>query len=352
MFARFLSVTTLVCCCALPAQGTAVFPSDHAAITNGDFNTNWFPYAHGVSRIMAIYESWDVTVPAGRQITRIGFRQDGTTASTGKQLQLQVLMGPTEKTAANAVTTFANNYFAPPTSVFGPALYALPDLGNILNPNPDGNMVWLTLTTPYTPVAGKNLLVEFRVLANNVGGAAFNYYLDRADFVSPRATGPAGCAHSGNQVPTLLSRETKVGSTWYCDMAQAPASQMAIWFISFGPLLPQYALGPFFPGIGAACQGQLALNGLFSLATITNANGGHTFTVPIPNDRGFNDVMLSSQVACFDFFAPGGVVVSNGDQMQIGIDPAMTVIYNQGSASATTGSPWQNYGVVTHFAWQ
>ena len=232
MFAPIPLVTTLVCCCALPAQGIAAFPSDHAAITNGDFNTNWFPYAHGVSRVMAIYESWDVTVPAGRPITRIGFRQDGTTASTGKQLQLQVLMGPTEKTAANAVTTFASNYFAPPTSVFGPGLYGLPDLGNILNPNPDGNMVWLTLATPYTPVAGKNLLVEFRVLANNAGGSAFNYFLDRADYVSPRATGPVGCAHSGNQVPTLLSRETRVGATWYPDLAQAPASQMAIWFIS------------------------------------------------------------------------------------------------------------------------
>ncbi|MDO8349088.1 MAG: hypothetical protein Q7T30_02550, partial [Planctomycetota bacterium] len=65
-----------------------------------------------------------------------------------------------------------------------------------------------------------------------------------------------------------------------------------------------------------------------------------------------NDVTLSSQVASLDYFAPGGVVVSNGDQMQIGIDPAMSVIYSQGNATAASGSVWQHYGVVTHFAWQ
>ena len=32
--------------------------------------------------------------------------------------------------------------------------------------------------------------------------------------------------------------------------------------------------------------------------------------MPIPNDRFFNDLTISSQAACFDFFSPGGVVVS------------------------------------------
>ena len=173
MLARFFTASCVALCCALPSQGIAVFPSDHAAITNGDSYTDWFPYAYGVSRVMAIYEAWDLTVPAGRPITRIGFRQEDTWFSAGKQLQLQVLMAPTDKTADDADATYANNYFAAPTSVFGPALFSLPDLGNVGNPNPDGNMVWLTLTTPYTPVAGKNLIVEFRVLANNNAGAAF-----------------------------------------------------------------------------------------------------------------------------------------------------------------------------------
>ena len=248
MFARVLFLSSLLTCSLLPAQGTAVFPSDHATVLNGDFSSPNWPYAYGVSRIMAVYETWDLGVPAGRPITRIGFRQDGTTMSLGKSLQLQVLMGPTDRTAADALTNFDNNYFSPPTSVFGPALYTLPDLGNISNPNPNGNMVWLTLSTPYTPVAGKNLAVEFRIIANNNGGAAFNYYLDRADYVSPRVTGPAGCPHSGNQIAQLQSLETKVGGTWYCDLNHAPANQLATWLITFGTLQPQYSLAPLIPG--------------------------------------------------------------------------------------------------------
>lgn len=352
MLHRILTVSSLLTVCWLPAQGTAVFPSDHATIANGFSSTNNLPYAYGISRVMAIYESWDLTVPAGRPITRIGFRQKGTQLSYGKSLQLQVLMGPTEKTAADAVSNFDNNYFAPPTSVFGPALYTLPDLGNVLSPNPAGNMVWLTLTTPYVPVAGKNLAVEFRILANNNGGASFTYTLDRAGSVSPIITGAVGCPHSGNQIATLESRATKVGGTWYCDLARAPASQLAIWFIGFGPLQPQFPLAPLFPGIGPTCQSQLPLNALFSVTATTNTSGTHTFSVPIPNDRAFNDLTISSQVACFDFFTPGGVAVSNADQMQVGIDPAMTILYNQSSATAATGSLWRNHGLITFFDWQ
>jgi len=352
MFARLFTVSTFALCCALPSQGIAVFPSDHAAIPDGYSYTSWFPYSYGVSRMMAIYETWDLSVPAGRPITRIGFRQEGAVLSYGKQLQLQVLMGPTEKTHANADYVFANNYFAAPTNVFGPAVFTLPDLGNPANPNPNGNMVWLTLTTPYTPVVGKNLLVEFRVLANNNGGAQFPYYLDVAGFDSPIVTGPAGCAHSGNQVPTLLSRPTQVGGYWYCDLYQAPANQLAVWCINLGPLQSPFPLSTMIPGIGAACTGQISLNGVITLATITSASGSESFYLSLPNDRNLNDVILSSQVACLDYFSPGGVAVSNGDQMQIGIDPAMTVIYSQGSATAAFGSVYPNYGVVTSFAWQ
>lgn len=352
MFARFLAVSCLSMAAALPSQGTAVFPSDHAAVVNGDSYTDWFPYAYGVSRVMAIYEAWDLTVPAGRQITRIGFRQEDTWFSAGKLLQIQVLMGPTDKTAEDADSTYANNYFAAPTSVFGPGVFALPDLGNPANPNPDGNMVWLSLTTPYTPVAGKNLLVEFRVLGNNAGGAAFPYYLDVAGFESPIVSGPAGCAHSGNQVPQLSSRETRAGGYWYCDLAGAPANQLAVWCINLGPLQTPFPLQNLVPGIGAACNGQISLGGVITVAAITSGAGSNTFYLSLPNDRYLNDMILSSQAACLDFFSPGGVVVSNGDQLQVGIDPAMTVIYSQGSATAASGWVWPHHGAVTSFAWQ
>jgi hypothetical protein len=347
MSARIL-VATLALGWALPAQSPATFPSDHASIANGASQTNWFPYAYGVSRIQAVYETWDLTVPAGHAITRIGFRQEGSLASTGHQLQLQVLMGPTDKTAADITTTYANNYFAPPTSVFGPAVFNLPSLTT----STTGNIVWLQLTTPFTPPAGHNLLVEFVVIANNNAGAAFPYYLDVANFVSVITSGSPGCPHSGNQVPHLLSRATEVGGTWYCDLSLAPASQLAVWFINFGQLVSPYPLSPFIPGIAPTCMGQLSLSNLATVTASTSANGSHTFSALVPNSRFYNDLVISSQVACLDFFAPGGVAVSNADQMQIGIEPAMSVIFSQGSSTATTGSVYRNYGVVTLFDYQ
>jgi hypothetical protein len=347
MSARIL-IATLALGWALPAQGTATFPSDHASIANGASSTTWFPYAYGISRIQAVYEAWDLTVPAGHAITRIGFRQEGSTASTGHQLQLQVLMGPTDKTAADITTTYASNYFAPPTSVFGPALFTLPSLTS----STTGNIVWLQLTTPFTPPAGHNLLVEFVVIANNNAGAQFTYYLDAANFVSVVTSGSPGCPHSGNQTPHLQSRPTEVGGPWYCDLSQAPANQLVVWFIHFGAMVPQYPLSPFIGGIAPTCQGQLSLTNLATVTATASANGSHTFSANVPNSRFYNDLILSSQVACLDFFAPGGVAVSNADQMQIGIEPAMSVIFSQGSSTALTGSVYRNYGVITLFDYQ
>lgn len=335
---------------AAGASAQAVFPSDHAAVSNGSGSQSWFPYSYGVSRMMALYESWDLGVPASHQITRIGFRADGTTIAYGKSLQLEVRMGTTDRTHSNMLSNFDNNYLASPTTVFGPALFTMPDLNNVLNPNPNGPIIWLTLATPFTFDPSHNLLVEWRVYANNNGGAAFNYTLDSATFLSPIISGPLGCQHSGNQIPDLSSRPTKVGGSWIVDLYQGPANQPVIFFINVGlPLTPPFSLAPLFGGIPAACTGQVSPISLFSLPGTTGSSGYTNFIVPIPNDRTFNDVTLSTQAFCFDFFSPGGLVVSNGDQMQIGIDPAMSVLWHQGNATNATGSVYQNYGVVTLF---
>lgn len=340
---------TLALVSGLLAQNVATFPSDHATIPVGYAAQYSLPYSSGVSRVMAVYEAWDLTVPNGHQITRIGFRAHGTTVALGKSLQLEVRMGTTLQTAASMVTNFDTNYIGTPTTVFGPALFTLPDLNTGLNPT---QVVWLNLTTPFTYDATKNLVVEWRITANSNAGASFNYALDRARFESPITSGAPGCMHSGNQAPRLLSRSTKIGTTWYNDLTNAPANQIAVLFLNLGaPLQPQYSLAPFIPGIAPSCQGQLAMQGLFTVATTANSTGSHTFAVAIPNQRGFNDLRISSQTVCFDFFSPGGVVVSNADQIQIGIDPAMTVLWNQGSATAATGSAYQNYGMLTMFGY-
>jgi hypothetical protein len=343
-------MSSLLLSAALTAQSTAYFPSDHYAITDGQSSQNWFPYSYGVSRMQAVYESWDLNIPAGSQINRIGFRANGTTIAYGEALNLHIRMGQTDETAASLTNDFAANYFGQPTSVFGPALFQLPDLNNVLNPNPDGNIVWVNLTTPFSYDPSKNLLVEWRVLANSNGGASFSYTLDRASFDSPILTGPAGCQHSGGQTPSLLSQPTKLGSIWSTNLQQAPANQPLILFLNVGAqLAPQYPLAPILSGVDPSCFGQVSPVMLFSLSGVSSNTGYKLFQVPIPNNLAFNDLRIASQAFCFDFFSPGGLVVSNGDQIEIGADPAMSLLWNQGNASATTGTVYRNYGVVTLF---
>lgn len=344
------SLSMLLLTAGLVAQTPVFFPSDHATIANGASSSTQFPYSYGVSRMMALYESWDLGVPAGHQITRIGFRADGTTIAYGRSLQLEVRMGQSNRTSATMLTNYDSNYLGAATTVYGPALFTLPDLNNVLNPNPDGPYVWLTLTTPYTFDPTQNLLVEWRILANSNGGAAFSYALDRATYESPIVTGSPGCAHSGGQTPQLLSRASKVGGTWYNDLSRGPGNQPVILFLNVGvPLVAPYPLSALLPGVQAGCQGQVSPIALFSLPSTTGATGNKTFSVPVPNNRFLNDLVLSSQAFCYDFFSPGGIVVSNGDQITLGIDPAMTLLWSQGSATATTGTAYRNWGVVTVF---
>lgn len=348
-----LLVAALVCA-ALPAQHLVWFPSDHdPAITpDGSTSTNWFPYSYGVSRIMVVYERWDLGIPAGHAIRRIGFRADGTRLSYGKSLFLEVRMGQTVNTAANAPSSFDSNYnVSGPTTVFGPAAFAMPDMNNVLNPNPDGNMIWLTLSAPYTPDPNSNLVVEWRIQANSNGGASFNYFLDVGDSVSPRTTAIQVCPHTGGQTAQLQSRATEVGGNWISDLTHAPGNQPVVLFVSVGGTLqPPVPLNLFLPGTQPSCTVDFAFNSLFTLTATASNNGSYTFSVPIPNRRvPFNDMFLTSQAICADFFSPGGFVVSNGAQVQIGIAPAMTLLYAQGNPSAATGSVWRNLGLVTVF---
>ena len=340
----------------LPAQTVAWYPSDHNPVTtpNGAFSTTLFPYSYGVSRMMGVYDRWDLQVAPGQAITRIGFRCEGTTQSTGRSLQLEVRMGSTLNTAANCVANFDANYTAPPVTVFGPALFVMPDMNNLLNPNPDGNMIWLGLTTPFVPDPNQNLVVEWRVSANSGGSTQFSYALDRADFLAPTVDAQQVCPHSGGSTAQLRNRGGSVGSSWSLDLTQAPASQLAILFVSVGSQLqPPVPMSSLFPGTGASCTVDIPLLSLFSRTATTNTSGSFTWSVPLPNMRiPWNDTFLASQVVAFDFFAPAGVVVSNASQIQLGIDPAMTMIYSQGNVAAAIGSIQRNYGVVTAFEHQ
>jgi len=149
----------------------------------------------------------------------------------------------------------------------------------------------------------------------------------------------------------LTSRPTSVGGAWFVDLQNAPASQLAVLVINTGsPLASPFSLQPFVPGIAPSCLGQVMPGNALTLVDVTQSWGAATFYIPIPNQRLYNDLIVSSQAACFDFFAPGGIVVSNGDQIEFGIDPAMGVLWSQGSPTATSGSYYPHFGLVTLFA--
>ena len=59
-------------------QNYTVFPSDHtgtppnATIPGGTYE-NYAPFSYGIARQMIYYDAWDVQIPNGRAISKIGF---------------------------------------------------------------------------------------------------------------------------------------------------------------------------------------------------------------------------------------------------------------------------------------
>ena len=262
-------------------------------------------------------------------------------------------MGYTTNSATAPSNTFDANYDGASTTVFGPALFQLPNLRDAANPLPNGQF-FVNLTTPfvYQP-AGRNLVVEYRVLGNSGGGTSFNYRLDRADFFSPVQAGPAGCAHSGGGTTTLRATPVRVGSSTTLTGATGPANTAGVLAIAVGSeLVPSYPLDALFVGIAPTCRGQMAQFDLVLATVTTSSSGSFSLAYTVPNVPALNDLWLSHQALLLDAFAPGGVVVSNGVQVQIGIRPRTTVIAAQGPPTVVTGSLNVNYAPVAFFGWQ
>lgn len=352
------SVVPFALVAGLCAQNIAVFPANYAHVADGPANAPNLPLASGTGRGQIVYEQWDLPVPVGATITRLGFRQDAgiTTMDQGRALQLEIRIGYTTATSGNLSTTMDNNWARPPVTVFGPALFQLPNLRDAANPLPEGRLfIDLSTAFPYAPAANENLLVEYRVHGNSVGGVSFNYRLDKADYDSPVQNGPAGCPHSGGGTPAMTVSPVRTGQYYSASVASAPANAFAALLLSAGPsLVAPFSLQPFVVGIAPACQGQVQLAGVASLSGFTGPSGTVTFSFRIPNQRvPYNDLVLSGQAAFFDLFSPGGVVVSNGAQVQIGILPQSTIVWGSGPPVAvTTGSQNFNYCPVAFFAWQ
>lgn len=340
----------------LAAQTTTIFPDEYVAIPEGPNNSPNLPLSNGTGRVQVLYEAVDMAIPAGHQITALNFRQDATltTVDLGRTTQIEIRMAYSDKTAANMTTTFATNLVTTPVTVYGPTTLALPNLRDVANPLPNG-LFTIQLATPFTynPALG-NLVVEYWCYGNSGGGAAWNWRLDRGDYYSPVTYGPAGCPHSGGPTPTLSNIGFRPGQSFSATLSSAPGSAFAVLVLSAGqPLVAPYSLQPYVAGISPACMGQVNIQSALKMTGLTSTSGSRTFSFTVPNTNAFNDFIWSDQAVMWDFFAPGGLVVSRGAQVLTGVNPRTSILRASGPpGTPTTGTISRNYNPITLFTHQ
>lgn len=343
-------------CAPLVAQNVAIFPSDYANVSEGPFNSPNLPLARGTSRVQCLYDTDDVSVPVGESIFRIGFREDGTLSTTdaGRALQLEVRMGWSNEDHQSMTNNFDNNYESPPVTVFGPALFTLPDLRDNNNPLPNGQF-FVDLTTPFSfSPNGRNLVVEYRIFGTSAGGSSFSYRLDRADFYSPTTTGTPGCPHAAGGPASLQVQPTRPGLNFSSQVTSAPSNAPIFLAVTPGSgMVSPYPLSAIFPGIAASCQGQLDPLQLAILSGSTTSTGSSSWSFAIPNLPVFGNIQIAAQAIALDFFSPGQVVVSNGAEVLTGVRPRMSIVAANGAPTVvTTGSKSTSYAPVTFFVSQ
>lgn len=339
---RLLSLSSIVLLTAVGfAQNTVVFPSD---FTNreGDTALSRSALSNGIARTQILYDRRDLAIPAGRQIRRIGFRQDSNTASTGQAIQLAIFMGGTTHTATTVTSNFANNYDGVArTQVFGPTIVNLPNFTAQTTNLP----FWITLTTPFTMPTNQNLLVEFVVTANNNANQGFTWWVDQGTFYTATASVGTGCQTSAGQVPQLaVSSQSYLGSNLSFSLSRAPANSLVWLNMDVAPTTPIDATPFGAPG----CT--LYVLPIIAVAANGNSGGSAFFSFTLPDNPALFHASIYGQCSIFDLFANNlGFTFSNSTSAILGIQPLGTTIFAQGNASATTGTVQRRYLPVTLF---
>ena len=325
------------------AQTTTVFPTDWTSVAGNSYET-YYPLAAGISRTQIVYDRRDLPITNNHQITQVGFRQDDSTASTGKSIQLAIYMGGTSFDASTLTSNYANNYNGTArTLVFGPAIVALPNF----TASTSLQQLWIQLATPFTYHSNENLLVEYVVTANNNANLAFPYYTDAGTFLSPTVSSGTGCQTSAGLVPSLtVSNQSYLGGSLSYSLSRAPASSLVWLNMDVVPTPPIDVTAFGAPGCTLYVLPQIAL------AAQGNTGGAAYFNFQLPANPALFHASLYAQCAIFDLFANNlGFAFSNSTQITLGMYPLASMLFSTGNASATTGGVYRNYSPISLFRW-
>lgn len=330
----------------LSAQ-VAVFPSDHTAVEGSSSETR-FPFSAGVARYQAIYSNWDLKVPNGAQIRKIGVRADAATASVGHQIQVEVTMAQTTN-YDNPSRTFATNHEANSVVVFSKKIVALPPIAKHTGSGPSPTTVMLTLDTPYTYDASKHLVVDYRVYGNDNGNQAWAYAIDRASFYSERETFGQSCDTSGAKTPEHTVSGAELGGSWTISLTKGLPNADGALMLGISNSSWNGATLPISLGFLGATNCSLWIGPVVSVPVRLNSGGNLSVTLRPPFELSFYGGKVYTQIAFADLFAPGSIVTTNGAAATLGVAPQMKVLTANNNADATTGSLSNSPGYVSVF---
>lgn len=335
---------------ALSAQTVAFFPFDHASREGSSSITNR-PLSAGVSRVQIAYSRFRLGMPNGAVIQRIGFRPDVAGTGAGRQVVVEILMGHAAPTTLNTgmSTTFASNYSTTPVTVYTPKTLTLPTIP-AASAGPNNNYVWIPLDVPFTYDNTQNLVVEYRVTANNNGNAAFSYSLDAGGAVTPTGTFGVACQTSGASTPALTCGAATVGANWNHSLTNGPASSAGILLIGTSNTTFNGIPLPFSLASLGANGCSLAVSPDLSFTVATTTSRSFSVNIALPNVPPMAGQTFYCQAVLADVFANSlGLITSNGSTATLGVAPQASVVVATGSATAATGTRTNNFGLVSLF---
>lgn len=341
---------------AILAQTNVLFPAEYATIEAENYVYN-YPFSGGVTRYQTVFLKETVGLDNGAAITAIGVRPDGYNTGTGHRVQMEIWMGHTTRWdtgGTNLLTgVFDNNYEGSLTLVYGKKTLQLPNLTPPTTP-PATNHVMVTLDRSFTYDRSRNLVVEFRVFANDNANQAFFYPIDFGSGYSVNDTFGVACPTSNGTLPAHTTTGPVLGgNAWWLQLSQGAGSTAAAFFLgvskvdSFGLPLP------FDLAVIGAPSCFLNVELRLTLPGQTDLWGNASKYIPAPDDLQFFGSTIYTQVAMIDVFANSlGVVTSNGASSKVGAVPQAVLIYAFGDANAANGIVYGRYGAVTVFQHQ